>query len=560
MDKKGLSDPQTCLTKLSIQRTLCNNQEANWALFLSIHGANLIMRERYYEEDRLIENIIAPFPLHLRKRTPLSIARPDIAAQWYHTKNDGYGPEDFSYGSNLKAWWLCAKNKAHAWQATIKSRTSKQGANCPHCYFESYGLDLRKYPNVLKFFHKQKNQDIDPFKIPIGANIWWHCKKGIKHEWCTRFNIDVVDAFCPFCRGRKAAPDNNITNFKTLSKEFHPTKNGKLKAKDLVPGSKRNIWWKCAQGDDHVFQMRPSERTIKGYNCPFCSHRRFSKSHSLLAEFPEIAKEWHKAKNGELKPSIVSSKAKQSVWWKCRQAKDHEWEATIHNRTYKGNGCPYCTNRALSATNNLATLFPDIAQQFDLKKNAPMRPDQIIAGTVDEYWWKCTRDHSWKRPVYLRTKRDSRCPECPEYGLPRIITSLKKAFPKIAKHWHPTKNGDKTPENTSFGSKYVAWWLCDKDPDHQWESWVGHITRNGYKCPFCQGSRLSATNSLQALHPALAREWHQKLNEQKASETKPGSAYKPWWRCSNCHHEWQRECYLRTRRKSACPQCKSYPR
>ncbi len=517
------------------------------------------MPKRYYEEDRLIENILEPYPLSIGKRTGLNVARPDLAAQWDHDKNDGYGPEDFSHGSNVKVWWCCSVNKQHTWQANISNRTGEQGANCPHCYFESYGLDLREYPQVLKFFDKSKNQDIDPFKIPIGTKIWWHCKKGIKHKWYSLFNIAVVDAFCPFCRGRKAAPDNNITNFKKLAREFHPTKNGCLDPKTVVPGSKQLIWWKCPKGDDHVFQMRPRDRSVRGSNCPYCCRLKFSKTFSLLAEFPEIAKQWHKTKNGKLKPNEISSASKQSAWWKCPKGKDHEWETTIASRTYRGNGCPHCINRALSVTNNLATQFPEIAQEFDLKKNAPVTPDQVIASTVDEYWWLCARGHSWKRPVYLRTKRDSRCPECPEYGMPREITSLKEAFPEIAKHWHPTKNGDKTPENTSFGSKYVAWWLCTKGPDHEWESWVGLTTRKGYKCPFCEGSRISVTNSLQALHPALAREWHQKLNEQKPSETKPGSAYKPWWRCSNCQHEWQRECYLRTNRKSACPKCKSYP-
>lgn len=155
------------------------------------------MFERYYQEDRLIENIYSPYPLSFGKRTPLSVARPDIAAQWHYEKNDGYGPEDFSFGSSIKAWWRCSINNSHFWQAPIKNRTSEQGANCPHCYFESYGLDLREYPQVLKFFDRKKNQNIDPHKIPIATKIWWQCKKGIKHVWCTTFNINVADEFCP---------------------------------------------------------------------------------------------------------------------------------------------------------------------------------------------------------------------------------------------------------------------------------------------------------------------------------------------------------------------------
>jgi hypothetical protein len=186
-----------------------------------------------------------------------------------------------------------------------------------------------------------------------------------------------------------------------LGKQFHPTKNGKRKAKDLVPTSKLPVWWKCPKGDDHEFLMRPSDRTVRGYGCPFCSRQKFSATFSLLAEFPQIARQWNKRKNGE-----------------------------------------------------------------------------------------------------------------------------------------------KSPDNTSFGSKALAWWQCNEGPDHEWQQGVGHITRKGYKCPFCAGSRLSVTNNLEVLFPALANEWHKKKNVIRSKEVLPGSSYKPWWRCSACDHEWERECYL----------------
>lgn len=515
--------------------------------------------ERYYEEDRLIENIREPYPLSIGKRTPLSVSHPHIAIEWHRYKNDGYGPEDFSFSSGVKVWWQCLVNKTHDWQTDIGNRTSPQASGCPHCYFESYGLDLANYPQVLKFFDKKKNRGISANKIPIGRKIHWHCAKGRKHDWHSRFNINVVDAFCPFCRGRKASPDNNLKVDPVLSKQFHPTKNGKRDPKKIVPTSKLTLWWKCPEGDDHEFEMRPYDRTIKGNGCPYCSRQRFSKTHSLAVEFPAIAKQFHKTKNGDLKANGISSRSKRSVWWKCPKGDDHEWEATIMDRTYRGYNCRFCSNRALSQTNSLASLFPDVAKEFDKKKNHPLTARDVVATSTDVVFWKCANNHSWEREVYLRTKRGSRCPDCPDYGKARVITSLKEAFPKIIKYWHPKNNGDQTPENTSFGSKLMAWWKCPKGSDHEWQQGVGHMTRQGYKCPYCEGFRLSVTNNLKTLYPALAREWHPRLNELKASEVLPGSAYKPYWRCGNCKHEWDRECYLRTNRQSACPACKSYP-
>lgn len=330
---------------------------------------------RYYQEDRLIENIIAPFPLEINYRTPLSVSHPEIAAQWHPTKNECHGPEDFSYGSNVKAWWRCPENKRHIWQAPISNRTAELGSNCPHCYFESYGIDLRHYPQALRMFDQKKNPDVSPFKMPIGAYIWWHCTDGQKHKWRSRFNVNVVDEFCPFCRGCKPAPDNNLAMYPQLAKEFHPTKNGSLRAKEIVPGSKLKIWWKCAEGEDHEFMMKPYDRTVRGYGCPYCSRQRFSKEHSLLAEFPKIAKEWHKTRNGKLKPSEISSASKDFAWWKCARGNDHEWKARISYRTYRGTNCPFCANRALCSACN----------------------------------------HDWQRECYLRTQRNSACPNCKSF-------------------------------------------------------------------------------------------------------------------------------------------------
>ena len=44
---------------------------------------------------------------------------------------------------------------------------------------------------------------------------------------------------------------------------------------------------------------------------------------------PDIAKEWHKTKNGDLKPRNVTKGSHKKVWWQCSKFKSHEWEARI---------------------------------------------------------------------------------------------------------------------------------------------------------------------------------------------------------------------------------------
>lgn len=60
---------------------------------------------------------------------------------------------------------------------------------------------------------------------------------------------------------------------------------------------------------------------------------------NLTITHPNLAKEWHPTKNGDLLPTMVSKGQKRNVWWlgKC----GHEWKAIITSRIC-GAGCPYC--------------------------------------------------------------------------------------------------------------------------------------------------------------------------------------------------------------------------
>ena len=54
------------------------------------------------------------------------------------------------------------------------------------------------------------------------------------------------------------------------------------------------------------------------------------KENSLLISNPEIAKEWHYEKNGNLKPEYFAANSNKKVWWKCSNG--HEWQAVINSR------------------------------------------------------------------------------------------------------------------------------------------------------------------------------------------------------------------------------------
>ena len=64
-------------------------------------------------------------------------------------------------------------------------------------------------------------------------------------------------------------------------------------------------------------------------------------SNSLFTTHPEVAKEWHSTKNGDISQRCCCCKYEKKLV-AVSNSKEHEWCAIIDNRTRKGYGCPEC--------------------------------------------------------------------------------------------------------------------------------------------------------------------------------------------------------------------------
>ena len=95
------------------------------------------------------------------------------------------------------------------------------------------------------------------------------------------------------------------TTHPELANEWHPIKNGNLTPSDVVSGTGRKVWWKCDKGDDHEWEASIINRK-KGTGCSICDGKKTVLSNCLATKHPELAKEWHPTKNGDLTPFCVS--------------------------------------------------------------------------------------------------------------------------------------------------------------------------------------------------------------------------------------------------------------
>lgn len=276
------------------------------------------------------------------------------------------------------------------------------------------------------------------------------------------------------------------------------------------------------------------------------------KEQSLIETHPELVKEWHPTKNGELMPQVLTAGSHKKIWWCCSHG--HEWESMVRNRA-KGSGCPYCTSkRVLHGFNDLETTHPQLIKEWHPILNEDLTPQHVTPYSNKKVWWKCSEGHEWASQIATRTSKGSGCPHCSRIESIKGKSNLAATHPELIKEWHPTLNGDLTPQAISAGSGKKVWWKCKKG--HEWETVLFQRTSsNQCGCPYCSGRySIPGETDLATTYPELAKQWHPTLNgELKAQDVLPSSNKKVWWKCTH-GHEWSASVANRTKGKG-CPYC-----
>ncbi len=178
-----------------------------------------------------------------------------------------------------------------------------------------------------------------------------------------------------------------------------------------------------------------------------------------------------------------------------------------------------------------------------------MRPSAVVFGSKRKVWWLCNKGHDYEQIIWERTGRKKlACPYCSgkKIGYGNDFASL---YPKLAREWHPTKNGELTPVRVLSKSKQKAWFRCSKGHDYYQE--IYYLTK-GHGCPYCSGRKIGYGNDFATLYPDLAKEWHPTKNtDLSPSKISAGSQQKVWWIC-NKDHEFEAHIRNRTKKKSKC--------
>lgn len=271
------------------------------------------------------------------------------------------------------------------------------------------------------------------------------------------------------------------TLYPDIARQWNYEKNKDLKPSMISAKSNTKVWWKCENG--HEWPAIVSSR-VRGNGCPYCAGKIPVVGVNDLKTLNEsLCKQWDYEKNKDLRPEMFTIGSDRKVWWKCD--KNHSWEASIVARV-KGSGCPYCSGLfAIKGENDLETLYPEIAKQWDYNKNGKLKPSDIVPGSEKQVWWICDKGHSYPAVPRTRTLLGTGCPVCQNKRIQKGYNDLETLHPELAKEWNYEKNNGLLPSEVggNGGSHKKVWWICDKG--HEWPATLASRIGLHTGCPTC---------------------------------------------------------------------------
>ena len=320
--------------------------------------------------------------------------------QWHNTEE--------SHKRELKKYEICKKHNITL--IRIKEKTEYLwNDTADSTYVLKNGKDMKLLERFIQHILSFLYVDTDIF-----------AKTQQTFNWYNKVNIDIQRDKSEIYSYLSDTENSFATSYPDLIKEWDYEKNGKLKPEMFTAGSNEKVWWTCSKCK-HEWKTQINWRTPpKNTGCPKCAidkhGKTFHKNYleqkgSLLYTNPKLAEEWHPYKN-IISINDITEGSPKDVWWLCKKC-GYEWISSPNNRK-KGSGCPCCYGRVpKQGINDLETLNPEIAKEWDFDKNIELMPNNVKPGSGKKVWWKCNVcGNSWQAIIRNRVKGINNCPYC----------------------------------------------------------------------------------------------------------------------------------------------------
>lgn len=488
-----------------------------------------------------------------------------LLSEWNYDKNIVL-PSEVSPSCRKKVWWKC--NLGHEWDTTIANRTAGRQSGCPYCSkppkrilvgfndFETW-CNKNNKSYLLNEWNYERNSEFSPKEITYGCGkrVWWKCNRG--HEWCvTPASRTFQGSGCPVCsRTQTSFPEQAIAYY--LSKSFSIIQRYRSEGYEIDVFLKD---YDIGIEYDGMFYHTESERLreiekesfYKEQNITILrvkeSKTKTGVEGNTLYYVPKRKMYINENFNSMLVLLLTILEAKTGI--QTDKNIDVVRDELVIRERYASN-IENCS---------VATVFPELVEEWDVEKNKGMTPDHFSANAHTKVWWKCKKGHSWQADISSRNRKLG-CPYCAGQrtieGVNDFETWCIENNPILLNEWNYFRN-EVIPSEIQKNSNQKVWWFCSKG--HEWEATVANRV-HGTGCPICNTGNNAKRNSVSLAQwcrdnkqEQLLSEWDYEKNILLTPDTvSKGSHIKVWWKCSE-GHEWEAQIKSRTY-KHGCPYC-----
>ena len=153
-------------------------------------------------------------------------------------------------------------------------------------------------------------------------------------------------------------------------------------------------------------------------------------------------------------------------------------------------------------------------------KNLPLLQENMHNKMRIGVWWRhkdtsTGKIHEWPTSIYKIVKK-GRCEVCDNRYIQIGVNDLATLNSEIASEWHPTLNGNLTPQMVGTGCDKKVWWKKEHNEIneiHEWPARISNRARREVGCAVCDGRYVQVgVNDLVTKNPDLALQWHPTLN------------------------------------------------